>query len=75
MKIFNLIDNPFCFVFQGTYKVVCKNKLQTREAQTQIQVSSPLKFNATLKDNVAQVGQPVTYEVECEGLPKPTIKW
>jgi hypothetical protein len=55
--------------------VICKNKLQTREAQTQIQVSSPLKFNTSLKDNVAQVGQSVTLEVDCEGLPKPTIKW
>ncbi|CAF5052289.1 unnamed protein product, partial [Rotaria magnacalcarata] len=25
---------------KGVYKVVCKNKLQTREAQTQIQVAS-----------------------------------
>ncbi|CAF2489671.1 unnamed protein product [Rotaria sp. Silwood2] len=60
---------------KGVYKVVCKNKLQTREAQTQIQVSSPLKFNTTLKDTVAQVGQSVTLEVDCEGLPKPTVKW
>jgi len=34
-----------------------------------------LKFNTALKDNVAQVGQSVTLEVDCEGLPKPTIKW
>ncbi|CAF3618249.1 unnamed protein product [Rotaria sordida] len=60
---------------KGVYKVTCKNKLQTREAQTQIQVSSPLKFNTALKDNVAQVGQSVTLEVDCEGLPKPTVKW
>ncbi|CAF1262379.1 unnamed protein product, partial [Rotaria sordida] len=60
---------------KGVYKVICKNKLQTREAQTQIQVSSPLKFNTTLKDTIAQVGQSVTLEVDCEGLPKPTIKW
>jgi len=60
---------------KGVYKVVCKNKLQTREAQTQIQVASPLKFNTTLKDTVAQVGQSVTLEVDCDGLPKPTIKW
>ena len=63
------------FLFQGVYKVICKNKLQTREAQTQIQVSSPLKFNTSLKDNIAQVGQSITLEVDCEGLPKPTIKW
>jgi len=55
--------------------VICKNKLQTREAQTQIQVSSPLKFNTTLKDSIAQVGQSLTFEIDCEGLPKPTIKW
>ena len=60
---------------KGVYKVICKNKLQTREAQTQIQISSPLKFNTTLKDTIAQVGQSVTLEVDCEGLPKPTIKW
>ncbi|CAF1655594.1 unnamed protein product, partial [Adineta ricciae] len=60
---------------KGVYKVICKNKLQTREAQTQILVSSPLKFNSTLKDTVVQVGQSVTLEVDCEGLPKPTIKW
>ena len=57
------------------YKVICKNQLQTSEAQTQIQVFSPLKFNKALKDNIAQVGQSVTLEVDCEGLPKPTIKW
>ncbi len=55
--------------------MICKNKLQTREAQTQIQVSSALKFNTALKDNIAQVGQSVTLEVDCDGLPKPTIKW
>lgn len=60
---------------KGVYKVICKNKLQTREAQTQVQVSSPLKFNTALKDTVAQAGQPVTLEVECDGLPKPTVKW
>ncbi|CAM4905811.1 unnamed protein product [Rotaria socialis] len=60
---------------KGIYKVVCKNKLQTREAQTQIQIASPLKFNTTLKDTVAQVGQSITLDVDCEGLPKPTIKW
>ncbi|CAF3575459.1 unnamed protein product [Adineta steineri] len=60
---------------KGVYKVICKNKLQTREAQTNIQVASPLKFNTTLKDTIAQVGQSVTLEVDCEGLPKPTVKW
>ena len=65
----------FINYFQGVYKVICKNKLGAREAQTQIQVSSPLKFNTPLKDTIAQVGQSVTFEVDCEGLPKPTIKW
>ncbi|CAF3984671.1 unnamed protein product [Rotaria magnacalcarata] len=60
---------------KGVYKVICKNKLQTREAQTQVQITSALRFNASLKDNVAQVGQSVILEIDCEGLPKPTIKW
>ena len=61
--------------FQGIYKVICKNKLQTKEAQTQIQVSSQLKFNAELKDVIAQVGQSVTFEIDCDGLPKPMVQW
>ena len=60
---------------KGVYKVITKNKLQTREAQTQVQISSALRFNATLKDMAAQVGQTITFEVDCEGLPKPTIQW
>ena len=68
-----VISNPS--FFQGIYKVVCKNKLQTCEGQTHIQVSSPLKFNTTLKDNVAQVGQSMTFCVDCEGLPKPSVQW
>ncbi|CAF4411465.1 unnamed protein product, partial [Rotaria socialis] len=60
---------------KGVYKVICKNKLQTREAQTQVQITSALRFNASLKDNITQVGQSVIFEIDCEGLPKPTIKW
>ncbi|CAF0818885.1 unnamed protein product [Didymodactylos carnosus] len=52
---------------KGTYKVICKNKLQTKEAQAQLNVTSPLKFNTPLKDTVAQAGNSVTLEVECEG--------
>jgi hypothetical protein len=59
----------------GKYTIRAKNPAQTIEEQTTLSVSAPLSFIDKLQDTDVISGQNLTLTCQCQGIPKPTIKW